>query len=165
MHTWNRSTPRFLIVVGLLLVACAPAPAPAPTKPSSAPAAAPAAATAPAAVAPPAAPAAPAGQTAPAAAPAAVQPLNPPLNLKVGSLGLVGEAGVYDALAKGYFREEGLEVELLPFRTTNEMTAPLATGELGFASGPPDPSLFNAILRDVSLRIVGYNAIISTRDT
>jgi NitT/TauT family transport system substrate-binding protein len=94
-----------------------------------------------------------------------VQPLSPPLSLKVGSLGLVGEAGVFDALAKGYFREEGLEVELVPFRTTNEMTAPLATGELSFASGPPDPSLFNAILRDVSLRIVGYNAIISTRDT
>jgi NitT/TauT family transport system substrate-binding protein len=72
---------------------------------------------------------------------------------------------VYDALAKGYFREEGLEVELLPFRTTNEQTAPLATGELSFASGPPDPSFFNAILRDVNLRIVGYNAIISTRDT
>lgn len=158
MHLIHRQAGWARLIFGLLLVvACAPAPAAAPAKPASAP---PAAAPAVASASTPArAPTAPSGSA------ATVQPLSPPLNLKVGSLGLVGEAGVFGALAKGYFREEGIEVELLPFRTMNEQTAPLATGELSFGSGPPDPSFFNAVLRDVNLRIVGYNAIISTRDT
>jgi NitT/TauT family transport system substrate-binding protein len=171
MRPHARPRPRLLPLFGMLLiVACTAAPAAAPAKPASAPAAAPAAPAA--GSAPAAAPAAPAAGSAPAAAPAAssaapaaVQPLSPPLSLKVGSLGLVGEAGVYAAIAKGYFREEGIEIELIPFRTMNEQTAPLATGELSFSSGPPDPSFFNAVLRDIALRIVGYNAIISTRDT
>lgn len=151
MHALRRDGAGTRLVVALLLmiVACAPAPAAAPAKPASAP---------------PAAPAAAGAGPAPTA-PAAAQPLSPPLNLRVGSLGLVGEAGVFDALAKGYFREEGLEIELVPFRGPNDQTAPLATGELSFGSGPPDPSLFNAVLRGINLRIVGYNAIISTRDT
>jgi NitT/TauT family transport system substrate-binding protein len=92
-------------------------------------------------------------------------PLNPPVSVKVGSLRLVGEAGLMDALGKGYFREEGLDVELIPFRTTNEQTAPLATGELHLGSVGPDPSLFNAMQRGIELKIVGYNAIISEHDT
>jgi NitT/TauT family transport system substrate-binding protein len=160
MHRRCRQATRLSLLLGLLLVlGCAPTPAAAPAKPAS-----PVAAVA-STAAPPPAQAPTQAAVAASPVPAAVQPLSPALNLKVGSLGLVGEAGVFDALAKGYFREEGLEVELLPFRTTNEMTAPLATGELSFASGPPDPSLFNAVLRDIPLRIVGYNAIISTRDT
>src|SRR5438874_796772 len=83
------------------LVACAqpPAAAPAPPAPAASGAAAPAAPAA----------SAPAGQPAPQAAPA---PLNPPLTVKVGTLTLVGEAGIFDAIAKGYFREEGIEVDL-----------------------------------------------------
>src|SRR5207237_8410593 len=125
--------------------------------------------------APPATPAAgaPAGAAAgaapppaaPAAQPAAVQPLNPPLTLKYGTAGLIGEAGVFDAIDKGYFREEGLEVELIPFRVSAEMTAPLATGEVAFGSMGLDASLFNAVERGIPLKIVGYNAIINTRDT
>src|SRR5262245_33609614 len=83
---------------------------------------------------------------------------------KVGSLSLVAEVGLFAAVVKGYFQEEGLSVEFVPFRTTAEMTAPLATGELQFASAPVDPSVFNAILRGIELKIVGYNAIINQPD-
>src|SRR5262245_7978628 len=131
-----------------VLVACAPAPSAAPpAKP---------AASAPAAAAPPAAT---------AAQPAPVPPLSPPLTLKYGTAGLIGEAGLFDAIDKGYFREEGLEVELVPFRVSAEMTAPLATGEIAFGSMGLDSSLFNAVERGIPLKIVGYNAIITTRDT
>ena len=84
--------------------------------------------------------------------------------LKVGSLSLVAEAGLFAAVVKGYFQEEGLSVEFIPFRTTAEMTPPLATGEIQFGSAPVDPSTFNAILRGIDLKIVGYNAIINQPD-
>jgi NitT/TauT family transport system substrate-binding protein len=94
-----------------------------------------------------------------------VQPLSPPVHVKVGSVRLVGEAGVFIALAKGYFAAEGLDVELVPIRTTNESTPGLATGELAFSQIAPDPSIFNAIGRDIPVKFVGYSAIISDNDT
>jgi NitT/TauT family transport system substrate-binding protein len=85
--------------------------------------------------------------------------------VKYGTAGLIGEAGVFDAIEKGYFREEGIEVELVPFRVSAEMTAPLATGEIAFGSMGLDASLFNAVERGIPIKIVGYNAIINERDT
>lgn len=84
--------------------------------------------------------------------------------LKVGSLGLVAEAGLFAAVVKGYFQEEGLSVDFIPFRSGAEVTPPLATGEIAFASSPVDPSTFNAIQRGIELKIVGYNAIINQPD-
>jgi NitT/TauT family transport system substrate-binding protein len=154
--------PLVALLVGLLgLGACA-------TPPAAAPAARPAAgapAPPPAAAAPQSATAAAPTSAAPGAQPAAAQPLDPPLSIKYGTAGLIGEAGVFDAIEKGYFREEGIEVELVPFRVSAEMTAPLATGEIAFGSIGLDASLFNAVERGIPLKIVGYNAIINTRDT
>ncbi len=115
----------------------------------------------------------PAGPAAPVTAPAtatptrltAAQPLSPPIPVRYGTAGLIGEAGVFAAIEKGYFREEGIDVELVPFRVSAEMTAPLATGEIAFGSMGLDPSLFNAVERGVPIKIVGHNAIIYERDT
>jgi NitT/TauT family transport system substrate-binding protein len=150
---------RLTFIPLLALVACSPAP-PAPAGGNTAPPAQPAA-SAPAGVTQAAAPA----PAATAAQPAAVQPLSPSMTLKYGTAGLIGEAGLFDAIEKGYFREEGLDVELVPFRVSAEMTAPLATGEIAFGSMGLDSSLFNAVERGIPLKIVGYNAIITTRDT
>jgi NitT/TauT family transport system substrate-binding protein len=84
--------------------------------------------------------------------------------LKVGSRELIGEAGVFAAVEKGYFREEGLDVSLESSRTTPEQTAPLVTGELAYASFGVDPSIFNAVTRGIPIKIVGYNAIINPRN-
>jgi NitT/TauT family transport system substrate-binding protein len=88
----------------------------------------------------------------------------PRVALKVGSLQLVAEAGVYAALANGYFEAEGLAIELVPFRNAADLTPPLATGEISFASSPVDPGIFNAIQRGIALKIVGYNAILGPGD-
>jgi NitT/TauT family transport system substrate-binding protein len=101
---------------------------------------------------------------APTPASQASQPLSPPVAVKVGSIGLAGEAGFFTALERGYFRDEGLELELVPFRGTVDQMAPLATGELHFGAGAPDPSIFNAALRDIAIKIVAYNAIIGQDD-
>ena len=95
---------------------------------------------------------------------AAGAPPQPLAMLKVSTIQLVGEAGVYAALANGYFEAEGLGVELVPFRAGADITPPLATGELAFASSPLDPSMFNAIQRGIDLKIVGYNAILGPQD-
>src|SRR4051794_12418844 len=67
----------------------------------------------------PPAPAPGAGRGEPAAGPAAAAAGGPasaaaePVKVKVGILSLVGEAALYVALDKGYFKEQGLDVELV----------------------------------------------------
>jgi NitT/TauT family transport system substrate-binding protein len=151
-----------VLVALLALQACAPA-APAPTGAAARPAAPePARPSAPAAPAAPAAPpAAPAAQP----APAAVQPLSPPVQVKVGVLGLLTEAGIYIGLEKGYFREEGLELELIHFARAAEQMVPLGTGEMHFGVGAPDASLFNSVARDVEIKLVAPNGVSNDDET
>jgi NitT/TauT family transport system substrate-binding protein len=91
----------------------------------------------------------------------AVQPLSPPAAVKVGTLGIGSEAAIYIALEKGYCRDEGLDVEVIHFSRGSEQMAPLATGELHFGSGSPDPALFNAAARGIGVKIVGLNAVVT----
>jgi NitT/TauT family transport system substrate-binding protein len=141
-----------LIAAALVVVAaCAPAPsaergaAPAPAEPARAPSA-------------------PSTQPEARPASAAVRPLNPPVKVRAGTQAIAPEAAVFIALEKGYFAEEGLEVELTRFRTGSEQVAALALGELHFASSGLDPSLFNAVLRDIELKLVASNAVVNADD-
>src|SRR5919202_2440621 len=61
---------------------------------------------------------------------------------------------MYVALEKGYYQEQGLEIELTRMRGGGEMIAPLASGQVDVAVGAPSAGLFNAIARDIPLRIV-----------
>jgi NitT/TauT family transport system substrate-binding protein len=151
------------LVALLVLQACAPA-ASAPAAPAARPAAPePARPSAPAApAAPAAAPAAPAAQPAPVAA---VQPLSPSVPVKVGVLGLLTEAGIYIALEKGYFREEGLEIETIQFARSAEQMVPLGTGEMHFGVGAPDASLFNSVSRDIGIKLVAPNGVSNDDET
>src|SRR4051794_3157120 len=160
----GRGSVRWLLALAALLPACAPAapPQPANAGGSSAAPAAPPAASQPAV--PTSAPA-PAALPATAAAPStAVQPLSPPVKVRMGALGIAPEAGLYVAQERGYFREEGLDVEFVPFRGSADLMAPLATGELQMGDGGPDPSLFNAVQRDIGVKIVGHNALAGPGD-
>jgi NitT/TauT family transport system substrate-binding protein len=150
-----------LLAVGALLplTACAPAAAPAPAAPAKP--APPATQAAPPAAATPSL----AASTDSATAKAAVPPLSPPVAVKTGSTGLVGDGGYFAALARGYFKDEGLDVELVPLRSSAESLPALAIGELDFASSSVDGALLNAVQRDITFRIVGFNAIIPPTDT
>jgi NitT/TauT family transport system substrate-binding protein len=97
-----------------------------------------------------------------AAAQAAPPPLSPPVAIKVGSQGTVAERGLFIALERGYFAEEGLEVDMIPART--DQIPLLVTGELDFSNGGSDPSVFNAALRGVGIKIVAYNIVIGEND-
>ncbi len=161
---------RLALLAALAALGCGSPSATAPSAPPAKPAAGspanpPAAPTQPVSASGSQPAAAPTVASSGATSPAAAPPLSPTVHVKVGSVRLVGEAGVFIALAKGYFAAEGLDVELVPMRTSNEMTPALATGELAFGQLAPDPSIFNAINRDIPLKFVGYSVIISDNDT
>ncbi|HWP28116.1 MAG TPA: ABC transporter substrate-binding protein [Chloroflexota bacterium] len=89
-------------------------------------------------------------------APLAPPPLHPPVLVKVSDGGTVAHRGLYIGLERGYFAEEGLEIERVPSRGTPDTIAALVTGDLHFGSGGPDPIIFNAALRGVGVKIVTY---------
>ena len=125
------------------------------TAPGTRSAAAPEAATA-SSAAPGAAPAAGAGSAvAPAAtAAAAVEPLRPSVPVKIGVFGTVSDAGFYIALERGYAAEEGIDLELVPFGSSPQLLAPLATGQIDVGVGAANPGFHNAISRGIAMRIV-----------
>jgi len=93
-----------------------------------------------------------------AASPAA-QPLNPPVTVKLAYVQLVGEAGVFVAMDRGYFAEEGIEVELVKILTPVERAAALSSGEAHFGSAGLDVAVFNAALRDIPIKVVDGEAV------
>ena len=141
-----------VVVLGLVLAAaaCAPAAAPTPT-PTKPPAAAPTTAPA-AAPTKPAEPTKPPAAT-PTAAPAATATPRP-ATLKIGTIQSISDAGVYVAIDKGYFKEQGITMEVNNFRTVAELIAPLGTGQLDIIATPLSTALLAAADRGVDLKIV-----------
>lgn len=84
----------------------------------------------------------------------AVKPLSPTVTVKIGSDGSFGTSFLYIAGAKGYFADEGLEADFVPFTNTPAMTAPLSTGELDVGGGGPSAALFSAMARGIPSKIV-----------
>jgi NitT/TauT family transport system substrate-binding protein len=142
------------IACAVLLAACAGGSSSAPAKPAAPAAAAPSGAAAPAS-APTAASAAPppaAAQVAPAASKPA--PLSPPVTVRIGVLPNISDSGTYIALERGYFQEEGINLELVPFTSAGPQVAPLGAGQLEVGGGSTSAGLYNAIARDVPLKVV-----------
>src|SRR3954454_25153209 len=116
-----------LVLTLWLLAACGPAP------------------TAPAGSAPPA----------PTSAPAeAAPPPGAPLMVRMGVLGILAESGVYIALERGYFAEEGIAPEFTTIDTGARAVPAMATGQLDVTGGGFSPSYANAVLRGVGMKIV-----------
>jgi len=140
-------------LIGMLAAsACQPAP--------PAPAAAPTAASAPAASAPTA--------SAPAAAPAASQattlaakpaPLSPPVTLRMGQLRSGSDLPIFFGLERGYFQEEGLDLQLEDFQTSAQMTPLIATGQLDIGLGGVNAGFFNSVAQGIPLKIVANQTL------
>lgn len=77
-----------------------------------------------------------------------------PMTLKYGQVGGISDAAIFIAQAKGFFTEQGLTVESVPFTSAAEMTAPLGTDELQVGGGTVSAGLFNAIGRGIAIVIV-----------
>lgn len=89
---------------------------------------------------------------------AAPAPLNPPVSLKVGVLGVEAEAGLYLASDRGYFKDEGLNVEFVPFGSGQDQAGALLSNSIQFATAAPTAAQFNAAGRGVALKLVAAQA-------
>lgn len=91
-----------------------------------------------------------------AAAPAtgAPTPLSPPVSVSFAVTGTEGEAGIYVADDRGYFKAEGLNVTLHQIPSFSTSLPLLASGQLDFATGGPNPAVWNAIQSNVPVKII-----------
>ena len=64
------------------------------------------------------------------------------------------QPGVYVGIERGYFRELGLEIEIVPFSGAAEMFQPLAASQLDMGSADTGAGIFNALARGLPLRFV-----------
>ncbi len=90
--------------------------------------------------------------------------------LQIGQVGGISDAAIFIANDKGFFREQGIELEATRFNSAAQMVAPLATGQLDVGGGAPSAGLFNAIARGITVKVVadkgnmnrdhGYEAIV-----
>lgn len=80
--------------------------------------------------------------------------------VKIGHLGIVADGPFYLAIENGYFKAEGLEVQLERFTSAAQATAPLSTNQVQVAGGGLSAGLFNAFARGWPVRI----AMPRTRD-
>lgn len=132
-----RKTTMLVVLLGLALslVACAPA-AIAPTAiPSATPSPLPAAT--------------PVVAPSPAPTPTLVT-----VRVRFGSPSAASDAAIYIAKEKGYFREQGIDLEVVPFASGPALVPPLAAGDLEVGGGMFGTSLLNAFARGVKMKIV-----------
>jgi NitT/TauT family transport system substrate-binding protein len=79
----------------------------------------------------------------------------PSEKVKVGLLMINADAGIFVAQEKGFFREQGLTVELTYFSSSGgTQMAALTTGELDAGSGSISPGIYNSIAGGVNMRVV-----------
>src|SRR5256712_4088257 len=93
-----------------------------------------------------------------------------PVTVKFGQVGSVSDGAIFIADAKGYFKEQSITLEAVPFTSAAQMVAPLGPGDLDAGGGAPSAGLYNAVNSGVQLRIVadkgtitaghGYEAVI-----
>jgi NitT/TauT family transport system substrate-binding protein len=86
--------------------------------------------------------------------PAPDQPFSPRIALKVGVIGALSDAGIFIANDKGYFRDQGLDVELVPFKAAPQILPAIATGEVQASGSAITPALLNAFERGIAMKIV-----------
>jgi NitT/TauT family transport system substrate-binding protein len=74
--------------------------------------------------------------------------------LRIGITGTGSDIAFLLADSKGFFAEEGIEHEFIPFASATQMVAPLSTGELDIGAGAPGAGLYNATMRNIGIKIV-----------
>lgn len=112
------------------------------------------------------------GQAAPARSPEAAS--LPPKQLKFAGTYSISDGGVYVALERGYFAEQGLDVEYTRIAVPAETIPALATEQVAAGGIPISAGTLNAAGRGVGLRIVadkgslppgfGFSAVLVRKD-
>lgn len=74
--------------------------------------------------------------------------------VKVGTNNVISDAPFFIANRKGYFKEQGIRISLVPFDAGPKMIAPLGTGQLDVAAGAMSAGLYNAAARGINIKVV-----------
>ncbi|HEY8578965.1 MAG TPA: ABC transporter substrate-binding protein [Beijerinckiaceae bacterium] len=77
-----------------------------------------------------------------------------PIQVKVGMTNVATDVGLFVAQKRGYFKDEGVNVEFITFDSAARMMAPFAAGDLDVSAGAPSAGFFNAVGRGIDMRIV-----------
>jgi NitT/TauT family transport system substrate-binding protein len=131
------------IVCPILLLAACGGSAPAATPPSVAPSAA----------------------APPASALSVSKPVTPAVTLRVGSTGNAVEAPMYWADAKGYFKDEGITLQVSRVSSGVAQVPLLTSDKLDIGTAGPDPGMFNAVGRGLDLRVTAYFGVTSPKNS
>jgi len=133
----------------LLCAACAPA---APTRPAATP-------LAPAATAPASGAAAQPPTPAPAASPPELRPVT------LGTSLATSFAPLFMAHEKGYYREQGLELNLQPLAGGTDVVTQTASGHFDVGAGGMGAGMFNAFARGIRLTMVAPLTVLKPPST
>jgi ABC-type nitrate/sulfonate/bicarbonate transport system substrate-binding protein len=79
--------------------------------------------------------------------------------VKVGMKQVVSDAGVLIGMAKGYYKDLGIVIEPVQFNSGQEMINALAAGQLDVGAAVTAAGLFNAMSRDIPMKIVADKGI------
>jgi NitT/TauT family transport system substrate-binding protein len=86
--------------------------------------------------------------------------------VKIGVIGILAEAGLYIAADKGFFAQEGLQVEFLKDMYGPDGFPALATGQIDAMGGAFGPELINAVARGINAKVVaGLNSYVPGWDS
>ncbi|HLH24655.1 MAG TPA: ABC transporter substrate-binding protein [Chloroflexota bacterium] len=102
-------------------------------------------------------PAAPAVQAGPLPAPGAQQgpgPLSPPLSVRVGLLASVSDSGVYIGLARGYYHELGLDLNVETIGDPNTIVTLTSANQLDVGGSGVTANPFQAAARGIPVKMV-----------
>jgi len=72
----------------------------------------------------------------------------------IGTVASISDAGIYIGIAKGFFKEQGLELEPAVFDSGSNQIGLLAAGKIDVAGGSPAAGTFNAFAQGINLKIV-----------
>jgi len=79
-------------------------------------------------------------------------------HLEVGHFPATHSAGLYIAQERGYFAEQGLEVDLTPFQSLPDAALLLNNGQMDVYGGGTGANLYNAVARGIGLKAVADKA-------
>lgn len=88
-----------------------------------------------------------------------LSPLTQQATVKVGMKQVTSDAGILVGMAKGYYEELGIAIEPIQFNTGQEMINQLAAGQLDVGATVSSAGLFNAMSRDIPIKIVADKGI------
>lgn len=88
-----------------------------------------------------------------------VAPLEHAVTVKVGMKQVVSDAGILVGMARGYYRDLGIVIEPTQFNSGQEMINQLAAGQLDVGATVSSSGLFNAMGRDIPVKIVADKGI------